>query len=1125
MTLLELAKKKILVLDGAMGTAIQALDLPEDAFDGRVGCNEILVLTVPEKIATIHRDYFVAGSDIVETNTFGAAPLVLGEYDLADRTEDINRTAAQIARRVADEISTPDRPRFVSGSIGGGTKLATLGQITYDELYTGLRRQCEGLIDGGVDLLQIETCQDLLQANAAINAARDAMAESRDVLLYVSVTVEQTGTMLTGADIATAITVLEPFAVEILGMNCATGPLAMRPHLEVLAQQWPGLIGVYPNAGLPIPCAEGVCYPETPDEFAAELAHFLDELPINVIGGCCGTTPDHIRKLAAVADGRQPKKRNVERAPSVASLFNSVTVRQNPPPLFIGERANATGSKAFRETIIAGDHEKAFDILTNQEEHGSHAADLSVAYAGQDEIAHMRALVERAGRECRLPLFIDSNNDEAVEAALKLYPGRAVINSINLEDGGKRAAHICPLARRFGAGLICLTIDEEGMAMTAERKIAVAERLVELCTGQYGMRREDLFIDALTFTVGSGDPTLKNAAVETVKAVRLIKERIPDVHAMLGLSNVSFGLSLKSRKVLNSVFLDLCLEAGLDAAILNPRHIVPLAELDNADVEHTLALLQNRTIGKRDPLEAFIEHFAGRTDEAEQEQNEALPPREAVARGIVTGQAQRILDNLDPLLPELGAEGILNDVLVPAMKHVGELFGAGKMQLPFVLKSAAAMKKAVAHIEPHFEKSADDRAAKKLLLATVRGDVHDIGKNLVDIIVGNNGFDVINLGTKIPVDVIIAEAQKHRVDAIGMSGLLVSSALIMGENLRAMSDAGITTPVLVGGAALTTEFVRETLKPAYPDGNVTYCADAFAGLVAMQQIAEGRTPADPESKPAPTLPKDSIAPESFSLKTVTPPEPPFWGSRVLNNINLDSIFSLINEVALFRGRWGYRRGKMGKSEYDELVESQVRPKYNELKRIVKVEKLFAPQAVYGYFHARGEGDAVWVDHEGRELRFDFPRRADQPRLCIADFFRPDGDVAGFFVVTMGNAAATRGREIFEKFDYLDYFLLHGLAVEATDALAEYVHWQMRHELGIGEDKQLNWQGLVMQKYRGSRYGFGYPACPDLAANELVFTLLDPARIGVSLSESHQMTPEVSTSAIVAHHPQAKYFAV
>ncbi|MCC6160012.1 MAG: dihydropteroate synthase, partial [Deltaproteobacteria bacterium] len=737
-----------------------------------------------------------------------------------------------------------------------------------------------------------------------------------------------------------------------------------------------------------------------------------------------------------------------------------------------------------------------------------------------DERAHMDVMVARAARECRLPIMIDTNYADVAELALKRYAGRAVVNSINLEDGGTRADLVGPMAKRHGAALVCLTIDEEGMAMTTERKVAIAKRLVDRCVTRYCLRAQDLFIDPLTFTVGSGDPSLRTSAMETINAIRQIKAEIPGAWTLLGLSNVSFGLSMKGRRVLNSVFLDECLKAGLDAAILNPKHIVPLAALNAADIEVAHHLLFDRG---EEPIEAFIRHFETRADFESEGDTRTLSPREAVHEGIVKGKSTLVEPALDELLADLRAEEILNDLLVPAMKHVGDLFGAGRLQLPFVLKSAEAMKRAVDRIRPHFSAANRAGAAKTLVIATVRGDVHDIGKNLVDIIVSNNGFRVVNLGTKVPVQRIMDEARAHGANVVGMSGLLVSSAMLMIDNLKAMSDAGFTTPVLVGGAALTPEFVRDSLKPAYTSGTVSYCADAFAGLVAMQHVAEGKTPPDPEI--VVETPRDAAPVAPMVIERVTPPSPPFWGPRIVEDVKIEAVWSYLNEIALFRGRWGFRRGEMGAGEYRELIEKTVRPKYREFQRVIKAERLFTPKIAYGWFAARPDGDALVLTHEGREIRLEFPRQQSGAGLCIADFFHPDGDVAGLFIASIGDAAEERAQAVFERDAFQDYYLFHGLATEATDALAEYAHELMRHDLGIGEAAKLSWQDLVTQKYAGGRYGFGYPACPDLSANGVLLDLLSADRIGVAVTENYQMVPEFSTSAIVCHHPQAKYFTV
>ncbi len=1121
--LMALARERVLLLDGAMGTALQELGLPREAFGDHPGCYEALVLTAPASVAAIHRAYLEAGADILETDTFGGSPQVLAEYGLEARCEEVNAAAARLARAEAARLTTPARPRFVAGAIGPGTRLPSLGQVGFAELRAGFRRQIEGLLAGGVDLLLVETVTDLLQARAALAAARDVLGPGRTLPVWASVTVEPQGSLLTGADMGAVVAAFEPLEVDVLGLNCGTGPLPMRPHLEALADLWPGPLGVYPNAGLPLAGPAGLRYPESPDELGAVLGRLLDDLPLAFVGGCCGTTPAHIRRLAALVAGRRPRPPRVAEAPALlSSPFSAVSLRQRPPPLFIGERANATGSRAFRDALLRADHEAAFELLAGQAEHGSHAADLSVAYAGQDELGHMRELVARAARGCRLPLVIDSGSVEAVALALERYPGRAVVNSIHLEDGGARADRLGPLAREHGAALVCLCIDEQGMAMSAARKLEVAERLVERCLGRYGLRPRDLLVDPLTFTVGSGDPALAGAAAETLEGLRRIRARLPGVHTLLGISNVSFGLAPRARQVLNSVFLDLALRAGLDAAILDPRHLLPLPGLPAEEVRLATELLLGRGEGA---LEAFLERVAGAPAGAEGDAPRALSPREAVLQGVLQGKPALLLERLPALLDELPAARVLEEVLLPAMREVGELFGAGRLQLPFVLQSAEAMKRAVDALRPHLGAAGGAARARRLLLATVRGDVHDIGKNLVRIIVSNNGFEVEDLGIKVPVEAILAAARARPPDAIGLSGLLVSSGLVMAEHLRAMAEQGLTAPVLVGGAALTPEFVREVLAPAYPGGAVLHCADAFDGLRAMQRLAAGEPPVGPAA-PAPedaALSRDALPPGPLHLARVAPPAPPFLGSRVLEDVPLAEVLGCLNEVALHRGRWGYRRGALTREAYAEVLAREVRPRHQALVRLVEAEGLFCPRAVYGFFEARGQGERVLLAHAGREWAFEFPRRRREPRLCLADFVRPEGDVVGLLAVSLGDEVARRGREVLARDGYLDYFLLHGLAVEATDALAELVHARMRRELGVGEARPLGWQERVTQRYRGSRYGFGYPAAPDLSAHRQVFELLEPGRIGLALGEGFQLQPEYATVALVLHHPQAKYF--
>ena len=837
MSIKEQLKSNLLLVDGAMGTQIQGRHPGAEAWGAHEGCNEWLNLSAPEIIRDIHLAYFAAGSDAVETNSFGSSPMTLGEYGLAARAKEISRAAARIARGAADEAAARDgRPRFVLGSVGPGTRLATLGQVSFDELYGGYQEQIGGLLEGGADGVLIETCQDLLQIKAAVAAAMQAMGPRSDRLLYVSVTVEATGTLLVGSSIGAVMAALEPFPIDVLGMNCATGPEAMRRHLEAIARQWRGGIGCMPNAGLPTLVNGQVSYPLGPDAFAAAFAPMVRELGLNLAGGCCGTTPDHIRALrAALGGAKAPAPRAVQTGDQVASLFAPVDLSQDPPPLYVGERANATGSKKFREALLAENLDAAFDLLTEQDEGVAHVLDLSVAYAGRDERADMSALVARAARECRLPLMVDSTQLDVVEAALKLHGGRMLVNSINFESGEERAGRLVELARRFGAGLVALTIDEAGMAMTADRKLEIAERLIGFCA-ERGLRRGDLLIDALTFTVCSGDGALRDAARETVEAIRRIKGRFPGARTILGLSNISFGLKPPARKVLNTVFLDRCVKAGMDACIINTSTLVPLTDLSPAAVRLAERLLDNDA-AEGDPLENYIRHFEAAVPEAEAGAGGAAQTPEAlVAAALVRGKAALLEASVPALLERMPAEAVLNDHLIPGMKEVGRLFNEGILQLPFVLKSAEVMKRAVAMIQPHL-KAGKGAASGRMVIATVAGDVHDIGKNLVDIILSNNGYQVVNLGVKVPVEKMMEAVVESKADVLGMSGLLVKSVQVMRENLRAMEAAGLRVPVLLGGAALTDSFVANECQPVY-SGPVRYCRDAFDSLAIFRELKE-----------------------------------------------------------------------------------------------------------------------------------------------------------------------------------------------------------------------------------------------------------------------------------------------
>jgi len=884
-----------------------------------------------------------------------------------------------------------------------------------------------------------------------------------------------------------------------------------------------------PNAGIPQVVSGRTDYPLSPEAFARELAAFVAEDGVTVVGGCCGTTPEHIRRLAEAVAGVRSPERHVRSKPALSSLYQAVEIRQEIPPLLVGERANANGSRAFRERLLANDYNGALKIALRQQEDGAHAADLCTAYAGRDEKADLTALTRLFARSLRIPTVIDSTSPDVIEAALRIHPGRCLVNSVNLEDGGKNLGRICRAAKRYGAAVVALTIGENGMAMTADEKLAVARTIRDLAVGKYGLRPHDLLFDALTFTIGSGEPTLRDAAVQTLEAIRRIKKEIPGASTLLGVSNISFGLSPASRRILNSVFLHEAIEAGLDAAIVDAAKILPLAKIPEEDRRICLDLIYDRAReGGRTPLAAFIAHFSEKKEKAPEtawDASSAGPPEQALAAKVAAGDKEGLEDVLTILLSRRPAASVINEVLVPAMRQVGALFGRGEMLLPFVLQSAEVMKRSVDFLRP-FLSGGERETGRKVLLATVAGDVHDVGKNLVDIIFSNNGYRVVNLGIKVPAEAIIEKAREHAVDAIGLSGLLVKSAIVMKESLPQFAEAGLSVPVLLGGAALTEKFVAEECVPGYP-GPVVYCADAFAGLAAMRAIEEGRirsTAYVPPSARAATPGRK----EARVARDVAAPEPPFRGRRHVTGIDPRLLFPYVNEQALFRGRWGYRRGKMDADAYGRLVAQTVRPTYEALKARCLDEGLLDPKVAYGYFPCRSEGDAVVVSDGNAERVFRFPRQKDPPHLCIADYVRTaaeGGDVTGFFVATIGDRIGRATRALFEGNSYRDYLLLHALGVELTDALAEYWHERMRRELGIGGEKPAGFSGYVVQEYRGSRYGFGYPACPDLDAHKDVFALLEPEAIGVTLTESMEMVPEQSTSAIVVHHPQAKYFAV
>ncbi len=1119
--------EKLLILDGACGTAIHAMDLPPSVWEGHEDCNEYLNLSAPEAIVEFHAGFLDAGCMVLETNTFGASRIVLAEFGLADRVEEINRAAVANARG-----AIAGRPgRYVAGSMGPTTKLPSLGHIPVSELHDALGEQARALLEAGVDALIIETCQDLLQVKTALTACFDAVESSgRNVPIMVSVTIERQGTMLVGSDIAAVAATLEPFPIFSLGLNCATGPTDMESHIRYLSQNWPGRISCIPNQGLPEVRDGQTIYPLTPEEFAQHLRRYVEEEGISIVGGCCGSTPAHMRCLAKALEGATPKERGIdEMPPRLASQYQAVDLTQDIPPTLIGERANPNGSRAFRERLLDDDYDACLKIGLAQETNGAQLLDLCVAYAGRDELADLTTLTRMYAQSVKAPIAIDSTSPECVAQCLARYPGRCLINSIHLEDGGKNLGEVCRLAKRHGAAVVALTINEQGMAMTADEKVATAKRIHDLAVHEYGLRPKDILFDALTFTVGSGDKTLRDAALQTLEGLRRIKAELPGVLTVLGVSNISFGLPPHARKLLNAVFLHEAVEAGLDAVIIDAIKVVPVAQIAPEDLQVCQDLLHDTESGSEvTPLMRFIEHFGNdkETESAAEEDTRRVSPEKALHEKVVRGDKEELEDLLAILLRRTRALDIVNQVLVPAMRHVGEMFGRGELLLPFVLQSAEVMKRSVDFLEPYMDKTGA-QGGVKILLATVQGDVHDIGKNLVDIILSNNGYTVYNIGIKATAENIIAKAREHNVDIIGLSGLLVKSAIVMQESMAQYKEAQLGVPILLGGAALTPKFVAESCVPEY-DQPVVYCTDAFAGLKAVREFeagtlkptsfnaARGVTKRKPGVKTADILPVERV------------PEPPFTGLRHVTGIDPELLFPYLNEQALFRGRWGYRRGKTDAQEYEALIENTVRPIYEKLKAPESVKRLLEPKVAYGYFPCHSKGDTVYVEAEGKTHEFPFPRQAEAPHRCIADYFKTreeGGDIAGFFVATIGEAIDREAHNLFDNDNYHDYLVLHGFSVEVTDALAEYWHEHMRHELGISKQVPSETAGYATQEYQGSRYGFGYPACPDLAAQAILFEILRPEKIGVTLTENMEMLPEQSTSAIIVHHPQAKYFAV
>jgi len=1200
---LDILNEKIIVYDGAMGTNIQALNLTADDFGGEQynGCNEYLVLTKPSAIESIHADFLSVGCDVIETDSFGSTPIVLAEYGLADKAYQLNFEAARLAKRIAQDFSTHAHPRFVAGSIGPTTKLPSLGHISFREMEKAYYIQTKGLLEGGVDVLNVETCQDILQAKAALAAIFSCFADlKRRVPVIVSVTIETTGTMLLGTEIAAALTSLEPYDIDLIGMNCATGPKEMSENVRYLCANSPKPVFVMPNAGIPENVSGHARYTLTPDELVYYLSHFVKDLGVNVVGGCCGTTRDHLQKLVETVGGLSPTKRTWEFTPGCSSMYQSVPYHIEPAPVMIGERTNANGSKLFRELLGKEDWEGMVAMGREQVKEGAHVLDVCVAYVGRDEVHDMREVISRFNTQITVPLMIDSTEPPVIEEALQRIAGKAIVNSINLEDGEERASTILSLCRKYGAGVVCLTIDEQGMAKTAERKLAVAKRIHELATRKFGMKEHDLIFDTLTFTLGSGDEEFRKAGIETLEAIRAIKKEFPNVYTSLGVSNISFGLSPPVRHVLNSVFLHYAIEYGLDMAIVHASKILPLYKIPEDERELCRKLIFDERTPEYDPLQAILDFYSRTQGEVKTKKKEkAGTVEERLKNRIIEGDKVGLQSDLDEALRKYPALDIVNNILLEGMKVVGDLFGSGQMQLPFVLQSAEVMKSAVSYLEPYMEK-VEGASKGTMVIATVKGDVHDIGKNLVDIILTNNGYNVVNLGIKCPIENMLRAAEEHHADAIGMSGLLVKSTLVMKENLEVMTERGITIPVVLGGAALTRRYVENDLRTVYR-GKLAYANDAFDGLRFMEQLIseKKRQPADDglvepaaahmqqgddeplgfEAKITLASQNEEIARANVLEKTVRSseiiPSPPFFGTKVIKDIPLDDVFSFINEAALFRGQWQVRRGTMSVSEYDSMLKAKVLPDYERLKIKVKRERLLQPAVVYGYFPCQSEGDdliiykpqhtsdptEVWnVDVGGilhnplnesassssrgqsaignltEWLRFTFPRQRKGRMLCIADFFasKDSGriDVVAFHLVTMGRVASEYSHKLFASNNYKDYLYFHGLSVEAAEALAELWHRKIREELNIHHKDArlpntdtLDVRRIFAQGYQGSRYSFGYPACPSLEDHVKLFELLRPERIGVELTEEYQLVPEQSTDAIIVHHPEARYFAI
>jgi 5-methyltetrahydrofolate--homocysteine methyltransferase len=1165
-TFLQLAKERVVVYDGAMGTNIQKRNPTLDDYWGKENCSEVLSLSRPDIIRDIHADFFRVGCDVVETNTFGGTRLVLREFDLEDKVKEINLAAVKLARESAQQLSTPDHPRFVAGSIGPTTKLPSLGHVGFDEMLASYEEQALALIEGGVDILLIETAQDLLQAKIAAIGVIEAMKRAGKRLpVQVQVTLQESGTMLLGTEIGAALTALEPLEIDAIGLNCATGPAEMNDAVRYLGINSTKLISVLPNAGLPQNEGGHAVYKLKPEELARYHKRFVEEYGVRIVGGCCGTTPEHLKAVVDAVAGIEPAKREVKYLAAASSAYTMVPLDLDPKPLIVAEELNTTTRvEHFRNLVRGKKYDEILALAKKLVNEGSHMLDLCCAIVGEDEKDYITSILEKVATRVPAPILVDSTEADVVEEALKRIPGKAIINSINLEDGEKRTSKVLPMAKRYGAAVIALTIDEDGMALTAEKKVAIAKRIHKLATEKYGLHPQDLIFDALTLPISTGQEDYRTAGMETLAAVKRIKQELPEVKTILGVSNISFGLDTYSRRVLNSVFMHEAVDNGLDMAIVNYSKIYPLYKIPHEEVELARKLIY-RDESAGDPLQIYMQHFAGTKGKAQAQTAahvETLSVDDKLKYAIINGEKavgdgahKKSLDELlEEALQDYSPLELINTVLLDGMRTVGELFGARKMQLPSVLDSAAVMKAAVAYLEPKMEKKAGSQKGT-IVLATVKGDVHDIGKNLVDIILTNNGFKVVNLGIKQAGDTIIKSALEHKADAIGLSGLLVKSTLEMKYVIQDLHQQKLDFPVICGGAALTRKYVEDDLRKEYSNG-VFYADDAFAGLHIMEdlssengkraeRIAEGRTVKEYAKAVAVDEETGPVFAERSAVVSDAPniTNPPFWGVRVRKDFDLRELFPYINDTALFKNQWQLKTASQ--EDYLRLVETKFRPIKKQLEEDVIASGLFEPKVVYGYFPAQGEGNdiVVYEPYEGARtgagvqdgalkelLRFTFPRQKEGRRLCISDFFARKNsgvmDVLGLSLVTIGDKASVETQRLFESGEYTRYLYLHGLSVETAEALAEYLHKKMREELGIQGEDSPHIRDLFHQKYRGSRYSFGYPACPNLEDQTKLFALLKPEEnVGVKLTTGFLLEPEQSTSAIVVHHPAAKYFVV